>query len=63
LIAELSQKLVELYVDECATVITSANHAESMVKMQGYAPAVLGPGWEKTGKTDEKKSRSGRGIR
>ena len=57
LIAELSQKLVEYNVDECATVITSANHAESMIKMQGYANAVLGPGWEKTGKTDEKRSR------
>jgi hypothetical protein len=60
LIAELSQKLVEYNVDECATVITSANHAESMIKMQGYANAVLGPGWEKTGKTDEKRPRSGR---
>jgi hypothetical protein len=60
LIAELSQKLVEYNVDECATVITSANHAESMIKMQGYANAVLGPGWEKTGKTDEKRSRGGR---
>jgi hypothetical protein len=42
------------------SVITSANHAESMVKMQGYANAVLGPGWEKTGKTEEKRSRGGR---
>ena len=34
LTAELSQKLVEYNVDECATEITSANHAESMIKVQ-----------------------------